>query len=78
MEQRIEAVARALCAVDKLDPDAMVATPDYSGELRSGNHRDVPQWQTKAREAARFLAMLDAVMPSGLLPPGQAGGTMTA
>ncbi len=78
MEQRIEAVARALCAVDKLDPDALVATPDYSGELRSGNHSDVPQWQTKAREAARFLAMLDALMPSGLLPPGRAEDTMVA
>ena len=78
MEQRIEAVARALCAVDKLDPDAVVATPDYSGELRSGNHRDVPQWQTKAREAARFLAMLDTVMPSGLQPPGRAGDTLIA
>ncbi len=78
MEQRIEAVARALCALDELDPDAMVATPDYSGELRSGNHRDVAQWHTKAREAARFLAMLDAVMPSGLLPPGRAGDTMIA
>lgn len=78
MEQRIETVARALCTLDKLDPDATVSPPDYAGELRSGNHHDVPQWQTKAREAARFLAMLDAVMPSGLLPPGRAGDTMVA
>ena len=78
MEQRIEAVARALCSIDGLDPDATVSTPDYSGELRSGNHSDGPQWRTRSREAARFLAMLDAVMPSGLLPPGRAGETMIA
>lgn len=78
MEPRIEAVARALCTLDGLDPDAIVSTPDYSGELRSGNHSDGPQWRTKSREAARFVAMLDAAMPSGLLPPGRQGDTMIA
>lgn len=78
MDQRIEAAARALCALDGLDPDATVSSPDYSGELRSGNHSDGPQWQTRAREAARFVAMLDAAMPSGLQPPARQGGTMVA
>lgn len=78
MEQRIEAVARALCALEGLDADATVSVPDYSGELRAGNHHDGPQWRTKAREAARFLAMLDAAMPSGLLPPGRQGDTLVA
>lgn len=78
MDQRIEAAARALCALDGLDPDATVSSPDYSGELRAGNHSDGPQWRTKAREAERFLAMLDAVMPSGLQPPARQGGTMVA
>ena len=41
MEQRIETVARALCTLDKLDPDATVSPPDYAGELRSGNHHDL-------------------------------------
>ena len=70
MDSRIEAAARTLCALDQLDPDAMVAPTDYAGELRSGSHHDVPQWQTRAREAARFVAMLDAVSPSGLQPAG--------
>lgn len=78
MDRRIEAVARALCVQDGLDSDATVSTPDSSGELRSGNHTDAPQWRSRAGEAARFLAMLDAAMPSGLMPPGRAGGTPVA
>ena len=70
MESRIEAVARALCAIDELDPDALVSTPDYAGELRSGNHTDAPQWHTRAREAARFVAMFEVLSPSGLQPGG--------
>ncbi len=78
MDQRIEAVARALCALDGLDPDAAVSTADYAGELRSGHHSDGPQWGTRSREAARFIAMLDAAIPSGLLPSGRERGTMVA
>ena len=78
MESRIETVARAICAIDKLDPDAVVSPPDYAGELRSGSHHDIPQWQTKAREAARFVAMFDALSPAGHQRPDTMGTTRIA
>ena len=62
MDPRIEAIARAACRADGLDPDERISDPDYAGGLRSGDHADVPQWTAKVREAARFLAMHEALV----------------
>lgn len=62
MDPRVEAIARAACRADGLDPDERIGDPDYAGGLRSGDHADVPQWTTKAREAVRFLAMHEALV----------------
>ena len=61
MDPRVEAIARAACRADGLDPDARIGDPDHAGGLRSGDHTDVPQWTAKVREAARFLAMHEAL-----------------
>ena len=65
MDPRIEAVARAICIGDDLDPDAMIGVPDYSHGTRSGDHAEIPQWQAKVPEASRFVLMQDAMTASG-------------
>ena len=64
MYDRIEAVARAICKGDDLDPDAVISVPDYTESARSGNHIDRPQWQTKVPEATRFVLMHEALTTS--------------
>ena len=65
MDPRIEAVARAICVGDDLDPDAMISVPDYSHGTRSGDHDEMPQWRAKIPEASRFVLMQDALTASG-------------
>ena len=65
MDPRIEAVARAICIGDDLDPDAMIGVPDYSHGTRSGDHAEIPQWQAKVPEASRFVLMHEALTASG-------------
>ncbi len=64
MDPRVEALARAACQADGLDPDEHISDPDYAGGLRSGDRAEVPQWTVKVREAARFLAMHEALVAS--------------
>ena len=64
MDPRIEAVARAICIGDDLDPDAMIGVPDYTHGTRSGDHNEIPQWQAKVQEASRFVLMQDALTAS--------------
>ena len=64
MDPRVETIARAACRADGLDPDERIGDPDYAGGLRSGDHAEVPQWTVKVREAARFLAMHEALAAS--------------
>ena len=71
MDPRVERIARAACRADGLDPDERIGDPDYAGGLRSGDRAEIPQWMAKAREAARFLAMHEAV----IAPSGAAGST---
>ncbi len=65
MDPRIEAVARALCIGDELDPDALISVPNYTQGTRSGDHDEIAQWQAKVREASRFVLMQDALTASG-------------
>ncbi len=61
MDPRIEAVARAICKGDDLDPDAVISVPNYAEGARSGNHDDVPQWRSKVPQATRFVMMHEAL-----------------
>ncbi len=65
MDPRIEAVARAICLGDDLDPDARISVPNYTQGTRSGDHDEIAQWQAKVPEASRFVLMQDALTSSG-------------
>ena len=57
MDSQIEAVARAACQADGLDPDLMIDSTDYQGGVRSTEHHRVPQWHAHVPEATKFVAM---------------------
>lgn len=63
MDARIEALARAICAGDDQDPEALVAVPD-----EAGTPRDVPRWQTRTGEARRIIATFEALDPAEAPP----------
>ena len=65
MDSRIEAVARAICIGDDLDPDALISVPNYTQGTRSGDHDEIPQWQSKMPEASRFVLMHEAMTAAG-------------
>ena len=65
MDPRIEAVARAICIGDDLDPDDLISVPNYTQGTRSGDHDEIPQWQAKVPEASRFVLMHEAMTASG-------------
>ena len=58
MDPRIEALARAICAGDDQDPEALVAVADEAGD-----RREVPRWQTRTGEARRIIATFAALDP---------------
>ena len=65
MDPRIEAVARAICIGDDLDPDALISVPNATQGTRSGDHDAIPQWRAKVPEASRFVSMHEAMTASG-------------
>ena len=65
MDPRIEAVARAICIGEELDPDAVISVPNYTQGTRSGDHDEIPQWQAKVPEASRFVMMHEAMTAAG-------------
>ena len=63
MDARIEALARAICAGDDQDPEALVAVPD-----EAGTPRNVPRWQTRTGEARRIMATFEGLDPPAAPP----------
>ncbi|MCW6510865.1 hypothetical protein [Lichenifustis flavocetrariae] len=61
MDPQIEAVARAICQAEDLDPNQMIDNSDYQGGARSIDHHQVPQWHTKVAEATKFVLMHKAL-----------------
>ena len=63
-EDRIARVARALCAADGNDPEAMIEIGmDLVEEAGGERYHDVvaPAWTTYTREARRFIAAARAM-----------------
>lgn len=63
-DDRVERVARAMCAADGKDPDAQIETGEMENLRKGGAFERGPKtilaWEKCEPEARRFIAALDA------------------
>lgn len=66
MDEKIEAVARALCVFDGKDPDGnteLRRSPGFHPTAGAAATAHVPLWRSYRQEAERFVVAAEALQP---------------
>ncbi len=67
MDEKIEAVARALCAFDGRDPDQVTrlagGRPGFQSHIEENAADGPPLWAAYKEEAEKFVVAIEAMQP---------------